>query len=455
MNRKHVFSLMLMVFSLSISAQIYQYDDYLFPDLKVQGLGVNGFAFYNSMNVLDTNRWSGNVLLNASYFLLENSRKRQKYIEFSSNISYQRPEYFLSLFNYPKDQYGLNLQSRGQQRTFRTAENLSKQKFIEFDHIVHLNYQYLNYENNPNSTIITSDRNVFQSRLVLPVKIGKGRLEPLAGLPVAEFLADDLLEAGLMSTAFSQEQLFELAQKIVAVVNARVFDFRRRNIYQFKELSTWLENQGIPMNVETFTILNDNYNFAFSGLRNQGKQQSLGIIPIFSAETQFSGDFTTGYGLGLQYEWTTQNNISKNLHKAWRATGSYYIFELEPVKVGSIVHARFQHDYTFVPISRTIMTLSPFVSGMMLDMEDFGLFTGIKGNASYFVNHRLRITANLSASYFYNPLPSFNLTVPDIVFNDNFRFPVQAEFNSNALFYQTVVEKFNFSGNVSFSYFLF
>jgi hypothetical protein len=92
---------------------------------------------------------------------------------------------------------------------------------------------------------------------------------------------------------------------------------------------------------------------------------------------------------------------------------------------------------------------------MMLDMEDVGLFAGINGNASYFINNRLRITGHVRASYFYNPLPSFNLTIPDIVFNDNFRFPAQPEFNRNAFFYQTVVEKFNFSGNVSFSYFLF
>jgi hypothetical protein len=90
------------------------------------------------------------------------------------------------------------------------------------------------------------------------------------------------------------------------------------------------QNQGIPMGIETFTILNDNYNFAFSGLRNQGKQQTIGLIPIITASTDRPNVWNTGYGLGLQYEWTQQKNISKKLHKAWRATGSIYLRSWNP-----------------------------------------------------------------------------------------------------------------------------
>lgn len=443
----------LTLFSLSIAAQNYQYDEYLFPDLKIKGMGIGGNAFGSSRYVIDTNRINGIVQLNTGYFQIENSRNKQKYVQYNADISYLRQDPLLSVFNFPEQELNFNFTSRGHNRNFRGTDNKGQQRFIEFDHIVSLDYYFRRYSDN--APVIIADKDELEGWLALPVRIGKGRLEPLAGLPVAEFLADDLLEAGLLSSSFTQEQLFELAQKIVAVDNARVFDFRRRNIYRFKELGTWLENQGIPMNVETFTILNDNYNFAFSGIRNQGKQQSLGIIPIFSAETQFSGDFTTGYGVGLQYEWTTQNNISKNLHKAWRATGSYYFFELDPVDVGSIVHARIQHDITYVPISRTIMTLSPFVSAMMLDMEDPAFIAGINGYASYFINDRLRITGNLSASYFYNPLQEFTLTLPDVIFNDNFRFPAQGDFGRNVPVYQTFAEKLNLAGNVSFSYFLF
>ncbi|MBK8371383.1 MAG: hypothetical protein IPL20_08480 [Saprospiraceae bacterium] len=452
---KYFFIACLSLLYVSMSAQNYNYNAYQFPDLRVRGFNIGGNAFGNSLSFRDTNRWSGNVALSARYFSIVNTRKTQKLNQYRSDISYYKQDQPFTFIQIPSHEFNIFFNSYGENRRFTGLNNKGIQKFIEFDHIVNMDFNYQRFNNNLNPPVIRENQHEFNSWVALPVKLGRGRLEPLAGITVAEFLADDLLKAGLISQSFTQNQVFELAQKMVAVDNARVFDFRNANIFRLKELSAWLESQGISQTIETFTILNDNYNFAFSGLRNQGKQQSIGLIPIISATTERSDVWTTGFGLGLQYEWTHQKNISKNLHKAWRSTGSLYFMELEPVNVQSIIHAGIQHEITYVPISRTIINLSPFISAMFLDMENFASIAGLNGSANYFINNRLRITGSFQGNYFFNPTYSSNLIIPSIIMNDYFTFPAQGKTTRNVSVYQYFNEKFNFFGGLSFSYFLF
>jgi hypothetical protein len=135
--------------------------------------------------------------------------------------------------------------------------------------------------------------------------------------------------------------------------------------------------------------------------------------------------------------------------------GKYLFTELEPVNVQSVIHARIRHEITYVPISRTIMNLSPFVSAMYLDMENFAAILGVNSSASYFVNDRLRVTGSLQASYFFNPTFTSNVVLPGIMMNDYFAFPAQEVTTQNFSVYQSFNEKFNFFGGISFSYFLF
>src|SRR5690606_3363708 len=102
---------------------------------------------------------------------------------------------------------------------------------------------------------VERDVNMYAS---FPLKLGIGKIEPVAYLNVAEFLAEDLHNEGLIENPMNEDDIFELAEKIVSVTNERVFDRRKAYIYQLTEISDWFYQRNIPTDIKSFSILNDN-----------------------------------------------------------------------------------------------------------------------------------------------------------------------------------------------------
>lgn len=385
-----------------------QYNKYVFPDLFVQGLNLTGNAEYRKANDQNSelSRLEVNVYLN--YFAIENKPDIQRYRHSLISVSYNR------INNSSSRESSTYLTSNYYQeyRKFINPKKGGMPLFWEIDQLIDIAAF--------NDDDLNSGSNVFRffdAEIAFPVKFGVGRIEPLAGLPLAEFLADDLLEAGLIDTLFGQEKMFELAQKIVTVENARVFDSRRARIYRLTEISGWLEKHGVPSGIQSFTILNDNLFFAQTGIRGHGKFHSLGFVPYVVPDLIQIFPLLE-YGFGLQYEFRRAKNISKKLHHDWGLKSGYFAVSSDVFQSGNVFLLKARYALTYVPITRTILTVVPRFSLYSLENDRGVIETGISANLTYFINHRLSLNSGIQYFSMENSRPFSTVVLPSLITSD-------------------------------------
>jgi hypothetical protein len=383
-----------------ISAQKgYDYAAFKFPHVKVKGL--TGVFTLNrlktSYNDYKISRFEYDVA--GYYFKLSNSESQQKTDQISLNNYYYHAtsRYSDFLLNVSKTQIN--------RRYFdHNAKFLGlKQKFVELDHSLQANYN-----NRSESSSVIGEPDVHTNEkslsLVLPAKIGFGRMEPTSDVFLAQFLMDDLLTAGLIPEKFSQEQLFELAQLMGSVRNQRVFDSRRANIYQMTELANWMEKNNIPQNIHTFNALADNWRSAFTANRKEGQRISAALIPWgrFRATNDDADTKSFGVGVSLEYD------FSKSLNQYWQnnfgVTLSHDYQKNDELSIkNNITHLGLTYQYIFNPNSRTTYDIGTRAIVGISSASDLGYSLQLPLSVNYFINNRARIVATLTMLHHYNP----------------------------------------------------
>jgi hypothetical protein len=108
---------------------------------------------------------------------------------------------------------------------------------------------------------------------------GKGRLETVQDAQMALFILNDLKEQGLIESLPSAETINQFAQLITDINNRRVFDFRRKRIYELTQMEKFLREKGISSatDIRHFTIINDNWTLAFNPYRLSGANWYLNL----------------------------------------------------------------------------------------------------------------------------------------------------------------------------------
>lgn len=429
---KNKFStLLLFIFFISFisvhntSAQQYDYSRFRFPDVKVKGLNstvnLNGNMFDYKNKPLDFNTGSINYSLNGSYFLFTNTNVQQKTDRVYFNHSFDYNKYFPNaiILNQDKTLKSRNAQfSISKQQVNRKYSNTEgamfgiQNKFFEFDHNIRASYRDT-YNKSEQFEYKQNTYNVFAT---LPVKIGYGRIEPMNDLFLAQFLMDDLLNSGLITSNFAEDQLFELAQLMSSVRNQRVFDFRRANIYQLTEIAGWLEKNNIPQNIKTFTTLSDNWQYAFENTRNHGKRISLGLVPwvdYTSFNYSNSSDIKeTNYGVGLQAEYNVSKAVSQFVQRDLYFGVAQHYQNTKDNRQTNITNLQAAFSYGYHPNSRTTIALTPSVDYYLLDFKDHAADLKLNVSASYFINNRARINFNFGIGY--------NVSTTDTFFDRRF-----------------------------------
>ncbi len=107
---------------------------------------------------------------------------------------------------------------------------------------------------------------------------GMGRIEFAEDALLATWIMQDLKAAGVVNT-YASENIDLLARTITDIIGNRVFDFRRRRIYELKQLNQTLLESGMveEESFDLFAILNDNWAFANRATLRHGSQFTYGI----------------------------------------------------------------------------------------------------------------------------------------------------------------------------------
>ena len=113
------------------------------------------------------------------------------------------------------------------------------------------------------------------------IGLGKGRLEMVNDAQMALFILNDLEAQGLIINKGSREQQNAFAQVITDINNQRVFDDRKKRIYELRRIDSFIKNSGLSISTDIrhFTTINDNWIYAFNPLRQHGNQWYVRIRP--------------------------------------------------------------------------------------------------------------------------------------------------------------------------------
>jgi hypothetical protein len=133
-------------------------------------------------------------------------------------------------------------------------------------------WKYTNYNSNKNNLLA---ENMFM------LGLGKGRIENVTDAQTALYILNDLEQQGLLNSSPTAETKRQFAQLITAVNNKRVFDNRRRRIYEFTQIDSFLKASGlISVNdIRYFATINDNWVMAYNPYRSSGSNWYIQLLP--------------------------------------------------------------------------------------------------------------------------------------------------------------------------------
>jgi hypothetical protein len=157
------------------------------------------------------------------------------------------------------------------------------------------------------------------------VGIGKGRIEAVQDAQMAMYILNDLQQQGLLQQPADAATTLELARLITDINNRRVFDSRRRRIYELTRIDEFLRNKGLveKTDIRVFTTINDNWALAFNPQRLSGTSWYVRLQPSISWNKNYrnfkEATVNTEYNAtGTSISWTPDIGIVRytpvNLH---------------------------------------------------------------------------------------------------------------------------------------------
>lgn len=265
---------------------------------------------------------------------------------------------------------------------------------------------------------------------------GKGRLELVQDAQMALFILNDLKDQGLIATLPSAELVNEFAQLITEVNNRRVFDSRRKRVYELKQIDNFLREKGIASinDIRHFTIINDNWAFAFNPYRLSGSiwqfdlKSSVEIGKSKQTVTQsnsktISENKSTLYGTGPSASYENHKPKSLKWQRNFGSSLSYRIGKSEinnsySYTGGSFGDSTKSNEYLtefnafygfgFFPNNRTKLnaTLGAYAANAKYKSgslnKSFSLHPSFNFSTDYFLSYKTRLTANVYMLYSYD-----------------------------------------------------
>lgn len=439
MKHSAFFILVLIILVVSEIDGQYNYNNYKYPDLTVKGLNVGLFLYGNGTSYTTLSRNKTYYLdynFDANYFRFVNNSHQQKtdYISLNHALYKRSPIVFQNnyvTFNLEKSQIN--------RKYFHNDTGLFglQGKFFEINHKFDAMKSFSMYDN-------------FKTSLILSGGIGFGRLQPVSEVFNAQFLMDDLMQQGQLSQKFSEEELFELAALMAKIKNTRLFDYRRANIFQLKELSKWFQTKGLTQDIDLFTTINDNWSSNLVNKRLEGSKISFNLNPWVDITRSLSRN-KDNYGVAAIVNFVRANNINQHFGSETMINISHNV-DISDAKTSNPILLSGIHRLLFNPNSRTIFGLGPALTVAITDLKYYGFLLNLQGSCSYFINNQTRISGNIVLSRNQgNSTKISNFYAYINEFNNNF---ITNSSDSNLLYYADY-DNYSISANINFSYSFF
>jgi len=414
----------------------FQLKDYKFRTPGVRGLELDinlsgGVLDSKVVNSNDIHYRSFNSNPSLDYFKIISTDKRQHTSNFSLSPSYS------SKFN-STDLTGTKTRAANLFGSWRRMDRFFFKKNTFFE----IGNEFNTYGNSNRqfggSIFSNSGRINFQDQL--SAGVGKGRLENVQDAQMAMFIVNDLKKMNLLDQDISPEKMNELAMLITGINNRRVFDSRRRRIYELTKVDSFFQANNFVKHssIAYFTAVNDNWAFAFNPGRQAGTIYYFRVRPSVRWEhskieqnnpsSTYKGSdrsFTYGYEpvIGIEKQkpvnlfWQKSMGASLVFVQEWRR------FKSEVQNGNNPPQQPFLNDTTrselfvnafyavgYYPSNRTMINVefniqTEYMFSNFFDQsQGFAIRPGIIVSASYFVSFRTRLSLYAGASWrYYDP----------------------------------------------------
>ena len=248
-----------------------------------------------------------------------------------------------------------------------------------------------NRKRNNEPVLQTKENNVFVNNTVI-VGIGKGRIEQVQDAQMALYILKDLKEQGLLDGEVTPALSNSFAQLITDINNRRVFDFRRRRIYELTRIDSFLNNSGLvnKSDIRHFTIVNDDWAFAINPYRRHGTAWFARLKPTVGYSRTYSKLVNA-----FHYESTRENSYLSLSPEI--GIEKYVAVNLKwQHNMGASISYEATRDHT---IQKNIAPNNNFEEEYNNDYSNFN-FSGFAG-LGYFPNTRTQVGGTLTANVIY------------------------------------------------------
>jgi hypothetical protein len=256
---------------------------------------------------------------------------------------------------------------------------------------------------------------------------GKGRVERVQDAQMALYILKDLQEQGLLNGPIQPAVTQNFAKLITDINNKRVFDFRRKRIYELTQIDSFLRNSGLvnTTDIRHFTIINDNWALANNPGRFSGSDWYVRIQPSAAFEKNTSNanwtaltttalnttkKLTLSPVIGFErfvpinLKWQKNMAISASWLTEWynshsKVTNNGIENQTDNETKSSQAHLYTYYSMGYYPNNRTALN-----AGLQLEAN----YTKFNNDLFYKSSTRITPTFSISTHYFINYRTSLN-----------------------------------------------
>ena len=398
----------------------YRVDNYKALNLSIGG----GTNIYKESNYDKPNKNLGsNIGAAIDILTSKDTRITNGYLNINASVIKGKSDPFQSI-TYQQLGTGANT------NLFFTNKWYKKKKFIELNTYFFGNTNSLKSKSTGIVNLKVMKNSAYNFFTVIGV--GRGRLENITDMQNALWLNKSLMEDNNLSRKLNDEELNNLAKSITKGKNTRVLDVRRRTKYVLKTVDNYLQEKGVvkKTDIDYFNNLNDNLFFANNNERLCGSEFYFRIIPTFNGSnsngfinlSSFKNIFnqeSTSISANLGYQkFEPQSLIHQNNYGVkFNFTSSKYS-DIDKNLANNIVFVNSENKYNLLqfgpelffehaiyPSTRTIFNFRTdinFGKQIINKLKQNFSKVDLSADASYFINYRTRLSANVGLAYSQN-----------------------------------------------------
>lgn len=402
---------------------------YKTPDIKRRGLDLWTYFSHSSTNTnykisnLDDKNTESSAELNTRFFYYTNTRKIISSL--SAELYFSNKHYTTKKQPTPPSSITTSKSNYFNNNSYIVWDNkwyFTKKWFLSYGVSGQILFEQLDFENSNETQTKKSKLKDFNPSISPNIGVGYGRIELVHDARQAIYITNALSKLNVLTRALTDEEMYELAQIISSVKNARYLDTRLRRIHEISTMDAFFKSKNLISDFGPlyYTTLNDMWLYGDRFIRESGQEISFTFSTLHWSKrikNESNHPILTDYGDAYSFElnYRLEQPFKQNWQHSFEANLSARIsssFFHHPSDIPSIGYWEESTDYNLYALYRlsyfpnTRTSISVWASPS-LNLKDYhqptpSLFVfnpKVGGQLNHYFSPNLQISANADIQY--------------------------------------------------------